>query len=137
MSGHLFFCIVRIVHCSPPMDVSDGGWTMVSDVPAVSGYYRVGSEVRYTCSKGYRLVGAETLRCNADQLWSRVPPTCVPQSGEHIFTLQVSGVEWLSWLGVCRVVSVFLSTKMLQYMRLLVGFASIGLYSSRPIKDNQ
>jgi len=35
-----------------------------------------GSAAVYTCLVGYRLVGADTRTCLADNTWSGAPPTC-------------------------------------------------------------
>ena len=71
---------VRPERCSPPMTVYKGKWTPKTQA-AINGHFPVGSEVAYSCLEGYRLVGAEMLKCTADRLWSKIPPICVPQSG--------------------------------------------------------
>ncbi|XP_076441635.1 uncharacterized protein LOC143280820 [Babylonia areolata] len=75
---------VRPERCSPPMTIYKGKWTLKSRT-AIDGHFPVGSEVEYSCMPGYRLVGAEMLKCTADRLWSKIPPICVIQSEKNYF----------------------------------------------------
>ena len=63
------------------MTIYKGKWTLKTQT-TVDGHFPVGSEVEYSCTDGYRIVGAEILKCTADRLWSKVPPICVLQSGK-------------------------------------------------------
>lgn len=90
---------VRPERCSPPMSVYKGKWTPKTET-AIDGRFPVGSEVEYSCMPGYRLVGAEMLKCTADRLWSKVPPICVMQS-EKIYFCRNVGLDKLE-NGYCK-----------------------------------
>ena len=38
----------------------------------------VGNTATYSCNSGFELVGAQTVTCQADEMWSDPPPTCEP-----------------------------------------------------------
>ncbi|KAK7103870.1 sushi domain-containing protein 4-like isoform X2 [Littorina saxatilis] len=74
---------VRSEKCSQPMSINKGEWTAKS--LDISHGFPVGSEVVYSCLAGYRLVGADTLKCTADLLWSKIPPNCMKQTEKVVF----------------------------------------------------
>ncbi len=41
-----------------------------------TGFHPVGSEVRYSCPPGQRLLGSEVRRCRTDGRWSGTVPDC-------------------------------------------------------------
>jgi hypothetical protein len=46
-----------------------------------------GDRVRYACSTGYRLIGADDSTCQADGIWSTASPQCegsvTPRNKNH------------------------------------------------------
>ncbi|XP_076439986.1 sushi, von Willebrand factor type A, EGF and pentraxin domain-containing protein 1-like isoform X2 [Babylonia areolata] len=57
------------ITCEPPPDIAHGQYDYKD--------LKVGSIVRYTCDKGYRLEGYEVRRCQSDLTLSGSEPTCV------------------------------------------------------------
>ncbi|XP_063741873.1 complement receptor type 1 isoform X2 [Eleginops maclovinus] len=58
--------------CSPPAVANS-----VSSAGAVS-VYQMGNTVTLTCSQGFQLDGAQSIRCGAGGLWQPPPPQCLP-----------------------------------------------------------
>ncbi|KAF3860727.1 hypothetical protein F7725_000982 [Dissostichus mawsoni] len=59
--------------CPPPAVARH----LVSSAGAVS-VHRVGVSVNFTCSQGFQLDGAQSIRCGAGGLWQPPPPQCRP-----------------------------------------------------------
>ncbi|KAF0314296.1 CUB and sushi domain-containing protein 3 [Amphibalanus amphitrite] len=60
----------RFVDCSRPFALLHG------DVQYLSGGTSLGSELQYSCSRNYQLVGEPIRVCQADGTWSGYAPTC-------------------------------------------------------------
>ncbi|XP_034066887.1 complement receptor type 1 isoform X1 [Gymnodraco acuticeps] len=67
------YCEEGEATCPPPAVARH----LVSSAGAVS-VHRVGVSVTFTCSHGFQLDGAQSIRCGAGGLWQPPPPRCRP-----------------------------------------------------------
>ncbi|XP_026155176.1 sushi, von Willebrand factor type A, EGF and pentraxin domain-containing protein 1 isoform X2 [Mastacembelus armatus] len=73
----------RPIECSMPKQIANG--------KVVYTKLQFGHSITFSCRRGYRLQGPETLKCSASGEWDAEPPTCVqiscipPQSIENGF----------------------------------------------------
>ena len=65
--------------CSPPQKIANGVFYLPSVDTAYQ--YKLGSEITYKCSTGYKLKGTGTLVCLEGPKWSHYPPECLPEEG--------------------------------------------------------
>uniref|UniRef100_H3D8L5 Sushi, von Willebrand factor type A, EGF and pentraxin domain containing 1 n=1 Tax=Tetraodon nigroviridis TaxID=99883 RepID=H3D8L5_TETNG len=62
----------RPIECSAPKKITNGKVTFTK--------LQFGQSALYSCLRGYRLQGPETLKCLASGEWDNEPPTCVQMS---------------------------------------------------------
>ncbi len=67
----------EVISCPEPGALANGDtrWMDVSE----------GSEVSYSCSVGFQLVGSETRVCQSDSTWSGTEPICKGTALRHSF----------------------------------------------------
>lgn len=86
-------------YCTTPISFFRGKWRPKTQT-IVDDYFPVGSEVQYYCDVGYRLAGAEVLKCTSDRLWSKIPPICI-QDSEKIYFCHNIGLDKIDH-GYCK-----------------------------------
>ena len=64
-----FCCIFPLGITCPNLENPANGAVMVNGM-------NPGDTAPYTCISGYELVGADTLTCGSDGMWSPEPPVC-------------------------------------------------------------
>ena len=68
------------------------------------GSYLYGDTVTYTCRSGYTMsTGSQTLRCQADQTWAGIKPTCTSERNQLQQTLNLCGLAQLCSIAVAGV----------------------------------
>ncbi|BFZ07328.1 hypothetical protein BsWGS_10366 [Bradybaena similaris] len=82
-------CVLK-ANCEPPAYVRNGNWNLVvkndrditfeqhgdTQYPK----FEVGTQIEYSCSPGYKLVGHRVFECLPSQIWSSTSPECIPES---------------------------------------------------------
>ena len=74
----LSFCSPSEIQCPSPETPSHGSLRL-NDLD-------IGSEVFYTCERGYRLDGPDVLVCGDNGEWSASPPVCIGKTSTEVKT---------------------------------------------------
>lgn len=68
-SVYLFLFVVTAIQCEPPIEIAHG----VMQIPTDTLY---GSEVKYTCNVGFKMLGPNKITCLANGQYDSLPPSC-------------------------------------------------------------
>lgn len=61
------------IHCGLPAEISNGRYHLLN---GTIGYL---SQVVYSCTPGFKLIGKADLMCDVDERWNGPPPRCEGQ----------------------------------------------------------